>query len=486
MRDVADGASSPGRSDPRRRRRGGRDGRQHICCSIDGNSLTYRAFYALPDRHGHRHRAGHQRGVRVHVDVHQHGQDQQPDGVLVAFDRPEPTFRHEAEPAVQGAAARRRPTSCVSRWAGARGARRAQHPGRRARRAWEADDIIATLADQATRAGPRRDHRHRRPRQLPARATTRTCKVLYNKRGVSDYALYDEAGIVETHRRHPGAVPAVRGAARRPSDNLPGRARRRREDRGQAASTSTAASTASSTTSTSRRRSCAAILDEHEQRARTNLEMMRCAATRRSTSTSTTLGGASPNDAEVKRLFDFLEFRTLRDASRRGARRRWARRSSRRRRRRRAEVRAEVVTGGSRRRGGGADRRQRARRGVAAWVGRAGPQPARRASPSSPTRPRPRCCWLPATCSPTTRCARRGRRPDAPCARTRRQGADALAARSGVDGARRCELDTAIAGLPDRPGRDAVRARRPARALHLASSCPIDDAADERPARPRR
>ena len=31
-------------------------------------------------------------------------------------------------------------------------------------------------------------------------------KVLYNRRGVSDYALYDEAGIIEKHRRHAGPV----------------------------------------------------------------------------------------------------------------------------------------------------------------------------------------------------------------------------------------------------------------------------------------
>ena len=50
------------------------------------------------DRHGHGRRAGDQRGVRVHVDVHLPVEGPQPDGVMVAFDRPEPTFRHEANP----------------------------------------------------------------------------------------------------------------------------------------------------------------------------------------------------------------------------------------------------------------------------------------------------------------------------------------------------------------------------------------------------
>ena len=48
-------------------------------------------------------------------------------------------------------------------------------------------------------------------------------KVLYNRRGVSDYALYDEAGIVERTGRHARAVPAsTRRCAATPSDNLPG------------------------------------------------------------------------------------------------------------------------------------------------------------------------------------------------------------------------------------------------------------------------
>ena len=47
-------------------------------------------------------------------------------------------------------------------------------------------------------------------------------RVLYNKRGVSDYALYDEAGILERTGVTPAQYPeyaALRGDA---SDNLPG------------------------------------------------------------------------------------------------------------------------------------------------------------------------------------------------------------------------------------------------------------------------
>src|SRR4029077_19658970 len=86
---------------------------------------------------------------------------------------------------------------------------------------YEADDIIATVVEQAGRRGDEvvivtgdRD-----TYQLVADPLI---KVLYNRRGVSDYAFYDEAGIKE----RTGVDPAhyVEYAALRgdPSDNLPG------------------------------------------------------------------------------------------------------------------------------------------------------------------------------------------------------------------------------------------------------------------------
>ncbi len=86
----------------------------------------------------------------------------------------------------------------------------------------EADDVIATLATRAADAGidvvvvtgDRDSFQLVRDPHV---------KVLYNKRGVSDYALYDEAGIAE---RYLGVTPAqytdyaaLRGDT---SDNLPG------------------------------------------------------------------------------------------------------------------------------------------------------------------------------------------------------------------------------------------------------------------------
>src|SRR5262249_61319862 len=47
-------------------------------------------------------------------------------------------------------------------------------------------------------------------------------KVLYNRRGVSDYALYDEAGIFERTGVTPAQYPEYAALRGDPSDNLPG------------------------------------------------------------------------------------------------------------------------------------------------------------------------------------------------------------------------------------------------------------------------
>ena len=46
--------------------------------------------------------------------------------------------------------------------------------------------------------------------------------MLYNRRGVSDYALYDEAGIVERTGVTPAQYPEYAAMRGDPSDNLPG------------------------------------------------------------------------------------------------------------------------------------------------------------------------------------------------------------------------------------------------------------------------
>lgn len=187
---------------------------------LDGMSLAYRAFYALPPdlvtENGTVTNAAYGfTSMLIKVLA-----DEAPDGIAVVFDAPGPTFRHELDPDYKGT---RKPTPelfspqiplihevlqavqiPVISIVGV-----------------EADDVIATLATKAAEQGTKVTivTGDRDSYQL---VSDPYIEVLYNKRGVSDYARYDENGIFE----RTGVLPAkyVDYAAMRgdPSDNLPG------------------------------------------------------------------------------------------------------------------------------------------------------------------------------------------------------------------------------------------------------------------------
>ncbi|MFM7068519.1 MAG: DNA polymerase I, partial [Actinomycetes bacterium] len=146
--------------------------------------------------------------------------DHRPDQVVVMFDLPEPTFRHQRLDTYK-ANREKTPDVLVQQMGIVREVVDTLGLPVVTRAGFEADDVIATLATQASSEGSDviivtgdRDSY-----QLVADPHVR---VLYNKRGVSDYALYDEAGIVERTGVRPDQYvwyAALRGDA---SDNLPG------------------------------------------------------------------------------------------------------------------------------------------------------------------------------------------------------------------------------------------------------------------------
>lgn len=187
---------------------------------IDGNSLTYRAFFALPTDMATASGQVTNAVFGFTSMLINLLKDHQPDLIGVAFDRREPTFRHKALPTYK-ANRDATPDILIQQMGLVRqvldkiGISSVDIVG------FEADDVIATLATQGRDLGDDviivtgdRDSY-----QLVEDPHVR---VLYNKRGVSDYALYDEDGIKE----RTGVVPAdyVQYAAMRgdPSDNLPG------------------------------------------------------------------------------------------------------------------------------------------------------------------------------------------------------------------------------------------------------------------------
>lgn len=277
---------------------------------VDGNSLTYRAFFALPTDMA---TASGQVTNAVYgftsmlINL---WRDHEPDQIAVAFDRPEPTFRHQrvdtykanrhAAPDIL-----RQQMGLVREVIEALALPTLEAPG------YEADDIIATLATEGRDAG--RDviivTGDRDAYQL---VEDPHVKVLYNKRGVSEYALYDEAGIAE----RTGVAPAryVEYAALRgdPSDNLPGvggvgdktAARLINEHGG----LDGIYSNLGSLTPKLRQN-----LGEAEDQVRTNAEVMTLV---RDVPLGASLADLAVGDIDreaVRKLFDFLEFRSLHD-----------------------------------------------------------------------------------------------------------------------------------------------------------------------------
>ena len=188
--------------------------------ALDGNSLVYRAFFALPDTMA---------TASGEVTNAVFGfcsmfltlvKDHNPDAVVVVFDRKEKTFRHEAAPEYK-AQREKQPDSLYAQLDVVRtqllpaaGVATLDIAG------FEGDDIIATIA---AAVGPEDDliivTGDRDAYQLVCDPNVR---VLYNKRGVSDYALYDEAGIKERTGVTPAQYPDYAALRGDPSDNLHG------------------------------------------------------------------------------------------------------------------------------------------------------------------------------------------------------------------------------------------------------------------------
>jgi DNA polymerase I len=277
---------------------------------IDGNSLTYRAFFALPTdlttASGQVTNAVFGFTSMLINLMRDHGHRR----MAVAFDRPEPTFRHERVPTYKAGRATapdilRQQIGLVREVIEVLGIRLLELPG------YEADDIVATLATQARDAG------------LDAIVVTGDrdvyqlvedphVKVLYNRRGVSDYVLYDEAGIEERTGVPPRLYrqyAALRGDT---SDNLPGVP---------GVGEKTAAKLINAYGGLDgvfehldeQSPKLRANLTEHEDQVRLNEEMMRLILDAPLGVTVDELDRRPADVDEVRRLFDFLEFHSLAD-----------------------------------------------------------------------------------------------------------------------------------------------------------------------------
>jgi DNA polymerase-1 len=187
---------------------------------LDGNSLAYRAFFALPTDLATASGQVTNAVFGFTSMLINLLKDHTPDQIAVALDRPEPTFRHALVSDYKAGRAEapdilRQQLGLVRQVVETLKIPIVEKAG------FEADDVIATLATEARDRGDEvvvvtgdRD-----AYQLVEDPLVR---VLYNRRGVSDYVLYDEAGIKERTGVSPVDYPQYAALRGDPSDNLPG------------------------------------------------------------------------------------------------------------------------------------------------------------------------------------------------------------------------------------------------------------------------
>ena len=220
MADGATTARSANRIEYVASQETGPAGAQDRLLLLDGHSLAYRAFFALPIENFSTTTGQPTNAVygftAMLINVLR---DEKPTHVAVAFDRGEPTFRHEQWVEYK---ANRRETpedfrsqlSLIFEVLDALGIRRLSAPG------YEADDIIATLATEA--AAEKMDvlivTGDRDVLQLVSDRVT----VLMTRRGITEMTRFTPDTVQEKYGLSPAQYPdfaAVRGD---PSDNLPG------------------------------------------------------------------------------------------------------------------------------------------------------------------------------------------------------------------------------------------------------------------------
>ncbi|MBV9662758.1 MAG: DNA polymerase I [Actinobacteria bacterium] len=187
---------------------------------LDGNSLAYRAFFALPTDMATASGQVTNAVFGFTSMLINMIKDHAPDGIAVAFDLPKPTFRHEM--LTDYKAGRSEAPDILRQQMGlVRQVVETLHIPLLELEGYEADDILATLATQGRDRG---DDVYivTGDRDVYQLVEDPHIKVLYVLRGVSEYKQYDEAGILERTGVVPAKYPEYAALRGDPSDNLPG------------------------------------------------------------------------------------------------------------------------------------------------------------------------------------------------------------------------------------------------------------------------
>src|SRR3989339_212583 len=185
---------------------------------IDGNSLAYRAFYALPDT---------MKTTSGIVTNAIYGfttmlikiLEEKPDYVAISFDLPEPTFRHKAYKAYKGTRDKAPPT-LYEQLPYVKEIARAFEIPIYEQAGFQADDVIGTLAIEAEKAG--HDVVIMTGDLDPLQLVNEKIKVLANRKGLTDTVLYGEKEVIERYGLKPEQLIDYKALKGDSSDNIPG------------------------------------------------------------------------------------------------------------------------------------------------------------------------------------------------------------------------------------------------------------------------
>lgn len=186
---------------------------------IDGNSLINRAYYAM------------QRPMITSEGIYTQGiygflnmlgkifEDYSPDYMAVAWDRKQPTFRHEAYKDYK-AGRKKMPVELAMELPIIKDILESLHVANLEIDGFEADDIIGTVSRVAEEEGlsPLIITGDKDALQLSSDIT----KVLITKRGISDFDLFDREKMIATYELTPEQFIDLKALMGDKSDNIPG------------------------------------------------------------------------------------------------------------------------------------------------------------------------------------------------------------------------------------------------------------------------
>lgn len=185
---------------------------------IDGNSLVYRAFYALP-------LLSTKEGVFTNAVYGFTNmllkvlKDEEPSCIAIAFDKGKVTFRNEQYESYK-ANRKATPDELRPQFPLVKDVVRAMRIPVYELEGYEADDIIGTVSLKAEEQGYETliVTGDRDALQLISPRT----KVMLTKKGISEMELYDEAKVMERYGITPEQVVDIKGLMGDTSDNIPG------------------------------------------------------------------------------------------------------------------------------------------------------------------------------------------------------------------------------------------------------------------------